>query len=53
MEQQLSEATSNASGWEMGEEAEKLCTLQLAVREKDRVISRLECQVEEQVGFFG
>jgi hypothetical protein len=51
MEQQLSEATSanNAGSWGLGEEAEKLCTLQNAVREKERVISRLECQVEEQV----
>ena len=52
MEQQLSEATAanNAAGsWGMGEEAEKLCSLQNAVREKERVISRLECQVEEQV----
>lgn len=50
MEQQLSEATSNAAAaWGIGEDPEKLCTLQLAVREKDRVISRLECQVEEQV----
>jgi hypothetical protein len=52
MEQQLSSASasSNASSaWGMGEDTDKLCTLQLAVREKDRVISRLECQVEEQV----
>jgi len=52
MEQQLSEATSsnNAGGsWGHGEEREKLCSLQNAVREKERVISRLECQVEEQV----
>lgn len=50
MEQQLSEATSNAAAaWAMGEDTDKLCNLQLAVREKDRVISRLECQVEEQV----
>ncbi|CAG7822543.1 unnamed protein product, partial [Allacma fusca] len=48
MEQQLSEATSNAGSWTMGDE-EKLSTLQNAVREKERVISRLECQVEEQV----
>ena len=43
---QKSEATSNAGSWTMGEE---VCTLQNTVREKERVISRLECQVEEQV----
>ena len=48
MEQQLSEATSNAGSWTM-EDEEKLCTLENTVREKERVISRLECQVEEQV----
>ncbi|CAL8111752.1 unnamed protein product [Orchesella dallaii] len=49
MEQQLSEATANAaSSWAMGEDPEKVCSLQHAVREKDRVISRLESQVEEQ-----
>lgn len=52
MEQQLSEATANAASWAMGEEPEKVCSLQHAVREKDRVISRLESQVEEQVIFF-
>ncbi|XP_035703733.1 uncharacterized protein CG43867 isoform X2 [Folsomia candida] len=50
MEQQLSDSSNAAAAWAMGEEQpDKLCNLQLAltVREKDRVISRLECQVEE------
>lgn len=52
MEQQLSEATANAASWAMGENPEKVSSLQHAVREKDRVISRLESQVEEQVIFL-
>jgi len=53
MERQLSEATANAAtSWAVGEEAEKLSALQIEVREKERVISRLECQVEEQVSIF-
>lgn len=55
MEQQLSEATANAASWAMGamgEDPEKVTTLQHTVREKDRVISRLESQVEEQVIMF-
>lgn len=55
MEQQLSDSSNAAAAWAMGEEQpDKLCNLQLAltVREKDRVISRLECQVEEIVSSF-